>query len=381
MGGSAATGGSKATGGSATTGGSKTTGGAANTGGTKATGGAATGGASVGGSTGIFKPLYIIGADISWTLQDEAAGAKYVEGGVTKALERIFANNGFNFIRLRTFVNPSASGGYSAQGFCDTAHTITMAKRVKACRMGVFLDFHMSDNWASIGVQVVPSAWAGMTAAQMQTAAHDYVKSTLDQMVAAGVKPDMVQIGNEINSHISGVSISNWADFAGLVNAGIRAVRETDPNIIVWAQHGRPRPDGNFEPWVDEFLAGSPTINVDGICGSTYGTTNNGADWLDQFGYVISTYNKPVMSCEYTDSRRTLINSIMHGFANQMGRGTFLWEPTRYPGQNDGTLFDYSNNTYTANTAMAQYPILARSYGLPVPSTPAATLDATATCK
>lgn len=191
------------------------------------------------------------------------------ESGSRAGLQR----NGFNFIRLRTFVNPSASGGYSAQGFCDAAHTIAMAKRVKACKMGVFLDFHMSDTWASIGVQTVPSAWASMTPAQMQSAAHDYVKGVLQQMVDAGVKPDMVQVGNEINSRMSGVSMSNWANFSGLVNAGIKAVRETDPNIFVWAQHGRPRPDGDFTPWVDQFLGGSPTIDADGICGSTYGTT------------------------------------------------------------------------------------------------------------
>jgi hypothetical protein len=64
-----------------------------------------------------------------------------------------------------------------------------------------------------------------------------------------------------------------------------------------------------------------------------------------------------------------------------MGRGTFLWEPTRYPGYNDTTLFDHSGTTFTANATMTAYAALARSYGLPVPSTPAATLDATATCK
>ena len=44
------------------------------------------------------------------------------------------------------------------------------------------------------------------------------------------------------------------------------------------------RPDGNFEPWVDELLARNPTVNVDGIYGSTYETTNNGADWQGLFG-------------------------------------------------------------------------------------------------
>lgn len=95
---------------------------------------------------------------------------------------------------------------------------------------------------------------------------------------------------------------------------------------------------------------------------------------------MISTHKKPVMSCEYTDNRRALINGIIHGLASQMGRGTFLWEPTRYPGPNDGTLFDVSNKVYTANAAMAQYAALAKSYSLPVPSTSAAVLDAT-TCK
>jgi arabinogalactan endo-1,4-beta-galactosidase len=199
----------------------------------------------------------------------------------------------------------------------------------------------------------------------------------LTEFVAAGVKPDMVQVGNETNSSMSGVSMSNWANFSGLVNAGIRAVRETDPKIIVWAQHGRPRPDGGFEPWADSYLGGNPKIDVDGICGSTYGTTNNGDDWRQEFGYVISKYKLPVLSCEYSDPRRDLINSVMRALPNAMGRGTFLWEPTAF---GDRMLFDFAGSTYTANANMAAYATLARSYGLPVPSTPAATLDAT-TCK
>jgi hypothetical protein len=37
------------------------------------------------------------------------------------------------------------------------------------------------------------------------------------------------------------------------------------------------------------------------------------------------------MSCEYTDNRGDLINSIMHGFPNGRGRGTFLWESRHRP--------------------------------------------------
>ena len=249
-----------------------------------------------------------------------------------------------------------------------------MAKRVKACQMGLFLDFHMSDLWASIGHQYVPSQWAGMNPSQMQAAAYAYVKDTLDQMIAAGVKPDMVQIGNETNSRMSGVSMNDWDAFSGLVNAGIRAVRDTDPNIIVWGQHGRPRPDGNFRPWVDAYLGNAPAIDVDGICGSTYGTTNNGDDWRQEFGYVIDKYQLPVMSCEYTDNRRALINSVMAALPNGMGRGTFIWEPTAY---SEHALFDRNGSQFRANARLAEYGPLAESLGLPVPSTPASELEGT----
>jgi arabinogalactan endo-1,4-beta-galactosidase len=330
-----------------------------------AAGAAGSSGSNAGGATGFpFVPSYIIGADITWTLEQEARGSTYSDAGKVQPLEQIMANNGFNYIRIRTFVNPSAPGGYSSAGFADIAHTVTWAKRVKACGMGILLDFHMSDTWASIGVQKVPSAWAGMSPSDMQKAAHDYVKAAMAQMVAAGVKPDMVQIGNETNSAMSGVSMSNWANFSGLVNAGIKAVRETDPKIIVIAQHGRPRPDGMFEPWVDRYLAGSPPIDVDGICGSTYGTTNNGADWTQEFGYVINKYDKPVWSCEYTDDHRALINGVMRALPKGMGRGTFIWEPTQY-GQ---PLFTNSGGKFVTNARMAEYPKMAKSYNLPVPS-------------
>lgn len=325
-----------------------------------------------------FNPPYVVGADITWTLQDEAAGATYSDGGQVQPLEQIMANYGFNYVRMRTFVAPAVSGGYSpGQGFADIAHTVTWAKRVKACGMGILLDFHMSDTWASIGVQIVPSAWAGLAPAAMQQAAHDYVKTSLAQMVAAGVEPDMVQIGNETNSAMSGVSMSNWANFSGLVNAAIRAVRETDPRIIVLAQHGRPRPDGNFEPWVNAYLTNNPPIDVDGICGSTYGTTNNGADWTQEFSYVINTYNKPVWSCEYTNQRVDLINGVLRALPSGMGRGSFFWEPTRFPQINGGAtgansvLFDNTGGNggrYTTNAAITHVATLARSYHLPVPS-------------
>jgi arabinogalactan endo-1,4-beta-galactosidase len=317
-------------------------------------------------------------------------------------MEEIMNDNGFNFIRLRTFVDPSDSGGYSQGsgsqvpgGWGGQTDTVNMAKRVKKCGLGLLVDFHMSDTWASIGSQVMPASWVGLSQVVPATpvsasthdnniyqSAHDYVAGVMTALVAADAKPDMVQIGNETNSGMSGIEIGDSAAFVALVNAGIKAVREADPSIIVWAQNGRPRPDSaggsNFDGWVDDYLSGKapykPAIDEDGICGSTYGTTNNGADWATCFTYVFTTYGKPVMSCEYTDvspngNGGALINGLMRGFANKMGRGSFIWEPADYPAVNaTGTLFTLTGKLYKTNSAMTAYPTLAKSYGLPVPA-------------
>jgi arabinogalactan endo-1,4-beta-galactosidase len=342
-----------------------------------------------------FKPTYILGADISWETQREAEGYTYSDGTSTKTMTAIMAENGFNYIRLRTFVDPSASDGYSpGQDWCGQADTVTMAKRAKSCGLGVFVDFHMSDSWESLGTNGDPStmalAWRSLSQTVPPTpisasthytnnlyqAAHDYVAGVMQALVSAGAEPDMVQIGNETNTGMGGVPMSNWPAFSAFVNAGITAVRETDPRIIVWAQNGRPRPDSaggsDFDGWVDDYLSGKtphvPAIDEDGICGSTYGTTNNGVDWTTSFNYVLDTYKKPVMSCEYTDSSPNtpagaIINRVMRAFPNGMGRGSFIWEPADYGGK----LFNLVGKVYTTDIAMTAYPPLAKSYGLPVP--------------
>ena len=306
--------------------------------------------------TGLTARPYIIGADISWTLEQEARGTTFWDNGVQKDIFQILKEHKFNFIRLRVFVNPCASGGYARGGecWCDLAHTAKMAKRVKAAGMGFLLDFHMSDTWASIGEQHVPSAWANDNDAQMQAHAYEYTKYCIDSLVKVGLRPDMVQVGNEINSCMSGVCTSNWSRFAALVNAGIRGVREIDPTIKIVMQHGRPRADGNFLPWVKGIVDNK--IDFDFIGGSTYGTTNNGADWRDQFGQVVSTYKKAVMSLEYTGQRTPLVNDVMASLPNQMGMGSFVWEPTQY---SDYAMFTMSGGKCTSNSRLDEVAAVA----------------------
>lgn len=56
---------------------------------------------------------FIIGADISGLPQSEDRGQTYWDKGEQKDLFLILKDHKFNFIRLRIFVDPSATGGYS----------------------------------------------------------------------------------------------------------------------------------------------------------------------------------------------------------------------------------------------------------------------------
>ena len=309
---------------------------------------------------------YIVGVDVSWVLEDESLGATYYDDGKKQDLFDILQNNGINFIRVRTFVNScigyakeSYSGANSNVCWCDLEHTIALAKRIKAHNMGFFLDFHMSDTWASIGHQNVPASWAGKSNAEMGKLAYNHVKTTMDALMKAGLRPDMVQVGNEINSKVAGVSLSKTADFANIINSGVRAVRETDPSIKIVMQHGQPRPEKGFADWYSKIHA---NIDYDAICGSTYGTTNNGQDWRDMFGLVVKN-KKAVLSCEYTGERTALVNSVFYEFGD-LGWGTFVWEPTRYSKK---PMFDRDGQKYTANARLRELRDIAKKYNATLP--------------
>src|SRR5215831_20944859 len=81
---------------------------------------------------------FILGAEISWAQEDEADGAEYYDHGVRKDIFQIFKSYGFNYIRLRLFVNPGAPGGYASgrsETFCDLEHVKVLARRAKAADM------------------------------------------------------------------------------------------------------------------------------------------------------------------------------------------------------------------------------------------------------
>ena len=332
-------------------------------------------------SGGVYKPALILGADITITLEDEYWGATYTDNGQQKSLEQILKDHGFNFIRLDTFVNPSAPGGYAAsmpEAFRDLAHTITLAKRIKKIGMGFMLDFHYSDTWTNAGAQATPSAWAGQSLTALQTTVYDYTKDAITQLKDQGAMPDMVSVGNEIANGMlwdaGRITNSNFASFASLLKAGVRAVRDVDPDVVVVMHLDKCNNYDTTKWWLDGVLGQGVSFDVLGQ--SCYATAPNGvagyqgtpADWKSTFTQLASAYpNLKFLIAEYSAEQRAA-SDVMVGLPDKRGLGTFNWDPTRsYATHPNDPLFstDGAWNRYvTIPAKIGLYDQMAHDYGL-----------------
>lgn len=347
------------------------------TGGTAGSGGTGT----TGGASGVYKPPFILGADVTITLEDEYWGATYTDAGQAKSLEQVLKDHGFNFIRVDTFVNPGATGGYAAsmpQPFRDLAHTITLAKRVKSIGMGFLLDLHYSDTWTNPGAQKTPAAWASLSLAALETQVYSYTKDAVSQLKAASAMPDIVQIGNEITGgmlwDVGRASGSDFGNLATLLKAGIRAVREVDPAIQILLHIEKCNNTTTSEWWLDGVLGAGVAFDILGQ--SCYATAPNGvagyqgtpAEWQATFSALAAKYPKlKFVIAEYSAQQRAA-NDTMFNLPDHRGLGSFNWDPTRaYDTHPNHPLFTTNgawNRFVAVPELMSLYEKMATDYGI-----------------
>jgi arabinogalactan endo-1,4-beta-galactosidase len=339
-------------------------------------------------------PSFFIGADITFVAADEAAGATYSDG-VEKDILRLLGDHGFNYVRLRTFVDPRAADGYDKQnGAADLAHTIAFARRVKAADMGFLLNFHYSDNWADPGKQCVPVAWQGMTFPQMVQALHDYTRDSVAALVAAGARPDIVQLGNEITpgmllhlcdenglptgaSPVNGSAL-NWSNLGQLLKAGATAVTEVDAGIRIMLHIDRGGDKPTDEPgyalrtsigWVENAIAQGVPFDLLGESayqryqGDPASAANTVSTWSSTFAGLAARFSElDLVAVEYGPMQRE-INDVVFNLPGQQGLGTFVWEPTRQGTWNLGhALFSAAGARYTATADLTLYDAMKRDY-------------------
>jgi arabinogalactan endo-1,4-beta-galactosidase len=270
----------------------------------------------------------ILGADISFLPELEAKGIHFSDKGKTKDAILLLKEKGFNYIRLRIFVNPAADSGYSPKkGFCDLAHTLVMAKRVKDAGLKFLLDFHYSDTWADPGKQIKPAAWVGLSVEDLQKAIYQHTSSVLEALKAQGTEPDMVQVGNEIDHGMV------WPEgntkemdvLTELIQSGINGVRAVNPKTPVMIHIACGGQNKESRWFLDQLITRG--LKFDVIGQSYYPQWHGTLDDLEKNLTDLSMrYSQDLVIVEYTAKKKE-VNQIAFSISNKKMRGTFIWEP------------------------------------------------------
>ena len=299
---------------------------------------------------------YILGADISWVAEDEANGTLFYDHGQHGDIFQILKDHGFNYIRLRVFVNPRSPYGYAAtskEAFCDMAHTIAMAKRARAVGMGLLIDFHYSDTWADPQKQFKPGAWESLDFAALKKAVYDHTHSVLTALKEQGITPDMVQIGNEVSNGMlwpDGRTPDHFDNFAALLKSGIAATRDVDPSIKIVMHSDKGRNNKIVRPWLDNLILRGVQFDIIGLSCNSDGPASA---WKTNFDDLATRYPQyGLIAAEYSYRKREL-NDIIFNAPDRRGLGSFIWEPTR---QHEATFDEAKTNDGAAPSSQPTTP-------------------------
>jgi arabinogalactan endo-1,4-beta-galactosidase len=282
--------------------------------------------------------LFLTGADLSWVPQQESEGRRFSDSGVSRDVVAILKDHDFNAIRLRLFVDPTAPGGYSPKGYCGLDSTLAMAGRVKAAGMGLLLDLHYSDTWADPQHQTKPAAWRELDFSSLTNKVYEYTRETLAAFDSRGLRPDIVQVGNEIGAGLlwpDGRS-DNFEKTSALLRAAIRGVRKAEPSaeVMIHLEFGGQNEKSRW------FLDNAVKHGVEfDLIGLSYYREWQGtlADLKANLTDLATRYRQGIVVVEYSAPAGPAIQQILQSLPDGKGRGSFIWEPTD-PGH--GALFD-----------------------------------------
>jgi len=253
---------------------------------------------------------FALGVDVSSVLSLEESGVVFRDDDGSPAdLFEVLADHGVTDVRVRVWNDPfDAEGRGYGGGNVDVDRAVEIGRRATAAGLGVAVDFHYSDFWADPAKQKAPKAWAGMAAVETADAVGDFTREALTAFVGAGVDVQLVQVGNETNGGVAGVT--GWPDMARVFSAGSAAVRAVTPDALVAVHVTNPERPGHYAEYAAQLAAND--VDYDVFASSYYpfwhGTTENLTTVLRQ---VADTYDKKVMVAE-TSWVRTLDDADGH---------------------------------------------------------------------
>lgn len=282
---------------------------------------------------------FYYGADLSYVNEMKDCGAIYKNSnGIEKDPYTIFKNEGANLIRLRLWHNPTWTNYSNLQ---DVKQSIM---RAKSHNMKVLLDFHYSDTWTDPTQQQIPAAWINSIndTEALGNLLYNYTYNTLVELSNENLLPNIVQVGNEINSMILQdgdlVWPIDWNRNSHLINKGIEAVRTmaNDKNETIEIMLHIAQPENGL--WWFEQATANGIVDFDWIGLSYYPI------WSD---YSLDDVQTPLTTLKNTYNKKLMIVETAYPFTlnnvdnanNILGTDALI---NGYPASQQGQL-DYLN--------------------------------------
>jgi arabinogalactan endo-1,4-beta-galactosidase len=170
-----------------------------------------------------------LGADLSFTPQELAAGATFSYNGRPGTPVSIMREAGANYVRMRLWVDPPP-------GYSSLASDLALARQVRAAGMKIYLDIMYSDFWADPQHQDIPASWQGQDLSRLTATVQSYTQQVISAFARQGTPVDMVAIGNEIRNgilwpagEINCTDCGGWDNLAQLLKAGVTGARAGNP--------------------------------------------------------------------------------------------------------------------------------------------------------
>jgi arabinogalactan endo-1,4-beta-galactosidase len=289
------------------------------------------GGAATQSQQWLLRPAFFRGVDGALLEKQEAARVSqnltwWKDAGAAFDILQLFKNHGVNIVRVR----PTSMPPYATQpstGPCvepspnlcyaeSDAQDLDLAKRARNLGMSVELTL-LFDGASSSSL---PAAWTNDSSAQLQTDLYNYVKQEIESYRMAGVMPDLVAIGNEVDTGFLGTANSptstNFGPFAALQIKAIQAVKDAAADTSIGPAIPAPLTCIHITPaWnLMQFftLANQNGITYDAICQSYY-----------------PLYHGPLTSAQAAasnPSNQPIEQSVLNAAASAIGKPIFLVE-------------------------------------------------------
>ncbi|PHP85476.1 arabinogalactan endo-1,4-beta-galactosidase [Burkholderia sp. AU18528] len=346
---------------------------------------------------------FAMGADISTLPELEAHGAAFFDrGGAPRDCLKILRAHGVDSIRIKVWNDPGNPDFFpanqsAAAGYNNAAHAVALAQRAAALGMRILIDFHYSDWWADPGKQYPPHAWAGKNLTETCALLSAYTTDVLRRLQRAGVRPEWVQIGNEITGGMLWPlgRYDQWDNLAQLLKTGHDAVKAVDPRIKVMLHIDSGGDNGKSRWWFDSATQRGVAFDVIGL--SYYPQWQGALDDLrDNANDLAVRYDKELIVVETAypwttsdgDSEPNAMTNtgsttfppspagqaqflaavvdIVKGVPGNRGKGVFWWEPEWIPTPGVGwklgagdqwdnnTLFDFHGHALPSLDAFRQ---------------------------